>query len=392
MGFNPSSASGPPPSLKRCHFVRFVGAIAQKTAPFPSQAMSCTCNQIIARKNLASLLPAKMVASTNLIISCNFSCLPLKVNPKPKSLLKTHYTSLLFSNTSTRKGLNISNLVKPPYIYNNKKGVLQTCYSTLNSDNKSPDDQVLDKDAMGGGKEGGRDWTTSILLFVFWGGLIYYVFNLTPDQTPSRDMYFLEKLLYLKGDDGFRMNSVLVSLWYIMGLWPLVYSMLLLPTGRSSKTNIPVWPFLILSCFGGAYALLPYFILWRPPPPPVEENELGRWPLNFLESKLTSGILLAAGLTIIINAALNGGEWKEFYQYFRESKFIHITCLDFTLLSAFGPFWVYNDMTARKWYDKGSWLLLISLVPFLGPALYLVLRPSLSEMPVSQSPTSSEEQ
>lgn len=184
MGFNPSSASGPPPSLKRCHFVRFVGAIAQKTAPFPSQAMSCTCNQIIARKNLASLLPAKMVASTNLIISCNFSCLPLKVNPKPKSLLKTHYTSLLFSNTSTRKGLNISNLVKPPYIYNNKKGVLQTCYSTLNSDNKSPDDQVLDKDAMGGGKEGGRDWTTSILLFVFWGGLIYYVFNLTPDQTP----------------------------------------------------------------------------------------------------------------------------------------------------------------------------------------------------------------
>lgn len=333
-----------------------------------------------------------MVASTNLIISCNFSCLPLKVNPKLKSLLKTHYTSLLFSNTSTRKGLNISNLVEPQYIYNNKKGILQTCYSTLNSENKSPDDQVLDKDATGGGKEGGRDWTTSILLFVFWGGLIYYVFNLTPDQTPSRDMYFLEKLLYLKGDDGFKMNSVLVSLWYIMGLWPLVYSMLLLPTGRSSKTNIPVWPFLILSCFGGAYALLPYFILWRPPPPPVEENELGRWPLNFLESKLTSGILLAAGLTIIVNAALNGGEWKEFYQYFRESKFIHITCLDFTLLSAFGPFWVYNDMTARKWYDKGSWLLLISLVPFLGPALYLVLRPSLSEMPVSQSPTSSEEQ
>lgn len=146
--------------------------------------MSCTCNQIIARKNLASLLPAKMVASTNLIISCNFSCLPLKVNPKPKSLLKTHYTSLLFSNTSTREGLNISNLVKPQYIYNNKKGVLQTCYSTLNSDNKSPDDQVLDKDATGGGKEGERDWTTSILLFVFWGGLIYYVFNLTPDQTP----------------------------------------------------------------------------------------------------------------------------------------------------------------------------------------------------------------
>ncbi|CAK7349147.1 unnamed protein product [Dovyalis caffra] len=349
-----------------------------------------------------------MVANANFIISSNFSCLPLKVNPnpnlKPKTVLKTQNTFLLFSNTRARKGLKFSNLVKPQHIYNYRKKdvLLQTCCSTLNSDDKSQDDQVLDKDAVDGGKEGGRDWTTSILLFVFWGGLIYYVFNLTPDQTPTRDMYFLEKLLNLKGDDGFRMNSVLVSLWYIMGLWPLVYSMLLIPAGRSSKTNIPVWPFLILSCFGGAYALLPYFVLWRPPPPTVEENELGRWPLNFLESKLTAGemqvnsitlqVLLAAGLAIIPSAALNVGDWKEFFQYFKESKFIHITCLDFTLLSAFGPFWVYNDMTARNWYDKGSWLLPVSLFPFLGPALYLVLRPSLSEMPVPLGPTSSSEE
>lgn len=38
-------------------------------------------------------------------------------------------------------------------------------------------------------------------------------------------------------------------------------------------------------------------------------------------------ILLAAGLTIIVNAALNGGEWKEFYQYFRESKFVSVFCV-----------------------------------------------------------------
>ena len=46
------------------------------------------------------------------------------------------------------------------------------------------------------------------------------------------DMYLLKKLLNLKSDDGFKMNEVLVSLWYIMGLWPLVYGMLLLPSGR----------------------------------------------------------------------------------------------------------------------------------------------------------------
>ncbi|XP_057761311.1 uncharacterized protein LOC130981687 [Arachis stenosperma] len=57
-----------------------------------------------------------------------------------------------------------------------------------------------------------------------------------------------------------------------------------------SKSKVPVWPFLLLSCFGGAYALLPYFILWNPPAPPIEETELKSWPLIFLESKVTAMI------------------------------------------------------------------------------------------------------
>ncbi|GLT51410.1 hypothetical protein SLA2020_248230 [Shorea laevis] len=319
------------------------------------------------------------------LISCNFSYPPLKssrlrISPKVRNFY--HISSI--PNCGISK---FSVSLKPQ---NDKGGILQICRSSLNTQ-KPEENPDVDKGSSvfeSNGKEG-KNWTTSILLFGLWGALMYYVFNLTPNQTPSRDMYFLQKLLNLKGDDGYRMNDVLVSLWYIMGLWPLVYSMLMLPTARSSESKIPVWPFVSLSFFGGAYALLPYFVLWRPPPPPVEEDELKRWPLNFLESKITAGVSLVAGLGLIIYAALaNGDDWKEFYQYFRESKFIHITCLDFTLLSTFAPFWVYNDMTARKWYDKGSSLLPLSLVPFLGPALYLVLRPSLSELPVSAGSTS----
>ncbi|CAL5006838.1 unnamed protein product [Urochloa decumbens] len=240
-----------------------------------------------------------------------------------------------------------------------------------------------------GGGGGGKlsDWTTSALIFGIWAGLMYYVFQLAPNQTPYRDTYFLQKLLNLKGDDGFRMNDVLVALWYIMGIWPLVYSMLLLPTGRSSKSNIPVWPFLVLSCIGGAYALIPYFVLWKPPPPAIDEDEIEQWPLKFLESKLTAGVVFALGIGLIIYAGKAGGEdWTEFIRYFRESKFIHATCLDFTLLSAFSPFWVYNDMTARRW-KNGSWLLPLALIPFVGPSLYLLLRPSLSSLLASASPS-----
>ncbi|XVF21173.1 hypothetical protein REPUB_Repub12eG0067900 [Reevesia pubescens] len=336
-----------------------------------------------------------MLASTNLIC-CNFSYyLPQNSSSKFKTSIQARnlsQQSLLFSKSTSKSSVFLKphNHMALTFPFQ-RKGGLQICRSTLNTQN-SEEEAGQDKgSSVTIGKEE-RDWTTSILLFVLWAALLYYVFNLAPNQTPSRDIYFFKKLLNLKGDDGFSMNEVLVSQWYIMGLWPLVYSMLLLPAGRSSKNSIPTWPFLVLSFFGGAYALLPYFVLWSPPPPPVEENEVKKWPLNFLESKLTAGISLAAGIGLIIYAGLaDANVWREFYQYFRESKFIHIMSLDFTLLSAFAPFWVYNDMTARKWYDKGFWLLPLSLVPLLGPALYLVLRPALSDLPVTVSPTTSEQ-
>lgn len=224
----------------------------------------------------------------------------------------------------------------------------------------------------------GSEWITSILLFGLWAALLYYVFVLSPNQTPNRDFYFLRKLLNLEGDDGFQMNPVLVSLWYIMGLWPLVYCMLLLPTGRSSKNKVPVWPFLVMSFFGGAYALIPYFVLWRPPPPVAAKEETERWPLKILESKITAVTLILGGVVLTISAGLAGeGAWKEFFQYFRESKFIHATCIDFLTLSTLSPFWVYNDMTVRNWFNKGYWLLPLTLVPYLGPTIYLALRPPL---------------
>ncbi|XP_058787216.1 uncharacterized protein LOC131661629 [Vicia villosa] len=316
-----------------------------------------------------------VVAAKPNLVSCNFPTLKNKYSIQPHTSATTKTTTALVSRCCF---IRPSSSFKPVMTKNpfsvsfRKKGSFVVCHdSDRESEVRNTGVEVVE--------EGKRDWTTSILLFLLWAALIYYVSFLSPNQTPSTDIYFLKKLLNLKGDDGFRMNEVLVSEWYIMGLWPVVYSMLLLPTGRSSKSNVPVWPFLSLSFFGGIYALLPYFVLWKPPPPAVEEAELKTWPLNFLESKVTASILLAIGLGLIVYASLAGEDvWKEFYQYCRGSKFIHLMSIDFTLLSTLAPFWVYNDMTARKWFDKGSWLLPVSLIPLLGPALYILLRPSLS--------------
>ncbi|KAH7387204.1 hypothetical protein KP509_16G010500 [Ceratopteris richardii] len=175
------------------------------------------------------------------------------------------------------------------------------------------------------------------------------------------------------------MNQVMTCLWYIMGLWPVIYSMLLIPTGRSSRNKIPVWPFASLSVFAGAFALLPYFALWEPSALKVSGQEMEGLPLRILDSKIFALVVGIAGVGLFGAAASAGVEsWSEFLRFFNSSRFIHIMSLDCIALSFFAPFWIMNDMESRRWSNKDGWGQALAFIPFLGPIVYLILRPPLS--------------
>ena len=76
-----------------------------------------------------------------------------------------------------------------------------------------------------------------------------YGFVLSPNQTPYRDMYFLEKLLGLGVDDGVKVNTVFTRLCWLMGVWPAVYASLLLPTAKSGNKvfSVTALPMCIVS-------------------------------------------------------------------------------------------------------------------------------------------------
>lgn len=162
------------------------------------------------------------------------------------------------------------------------------------------------------------------------------------DSTTGHMIFFLNTSFL-----GVHIKKFVVTIFFNMVLSSI--TVLTVKLYCSSKSKIPVWPFLVLSCIGGAYALIPYFILWKPPPPPIDEDEIEQWPLKFLESKLTAGVRLvllqyisnsigpllpyffqfmlqvvfALGIGLIIYAGKAGGDdWKEFVRYFRESKFV----------------------------------------------------------------------
>ena len=173
----------------------------------------------------------------------------------------------------------------------------------------------------------------SIGLLALWGGLLGYAFLVAPNQTPLRDMYFLQKLLNLVSD-GVPMNAVFIQIFYIMGLWPLIYTALLIPAAKS-KNNIPAWPFVMLSYGFGAFALLPFMALWQAPnppnrlPPSKEDLEgLGNFLARGMESPILA-FLLFVGCIGCCGLALTAGTpaWSEYLKLLEESRFVHVSCL-----------------------------------------------------------------
>jgi hypothetical protein len=222
----------------------------------------------------------------------------------------------------------------------------------------------------------------SVGLFMLWGGLLSYALLLSPNQVPAFDSYLLRKFLNLE-DDGVSINVVFTSLFYVMGLWPLMYTALLIPAAKTK--SVKVMPFVALSYGIGAFGLLPFMALWKPDgsvkelPPRKEDMEgLQNSITRGMESPFVAWGILAGTLFCLGNAAFaDSQQWSDYVTLFWMSRFVHVTTIDFLTLSILAPFWMDNDAKLRNWKgrDSGILLPLLSCLPVLGPAIYLVLRP-----------------
>ncbi|KIZ07603.1 hypothetical protein MNEG_0350 [Monoraphidium neglectum] len=214
-----------------------------------------------------------------------------------------------------------------------------------------------------------------------------YVFVLAPNQTPTIDAFTVEKLVGLKPDDpfqvtpGHRVNTVFAALFNAMGFYPLIYAALLIPAARSDK--LPAWPFVATSVFLGAYALIPYMALWSPKDPPQQlpppKEELEGWSRLYMkgaETPVLPALLTAGAAFFTFQMATAGGEaWLAFLKLFDQSRLVHATTIDFCLCTLLAPFWMSNDAEGRGWEQRGTLVPLLSLLPLVGPAIYLLLRP-----------------
>jgi hypothetical protein len=208
--------------------------------------------------------------------------------------------------------------------------------------------------------------TRKIVVWLLWIGLVVYAFGLAPSEQP--DTFALIQRLIIGQWQG--INPLIISLFNLMGIWPLVYSCVVLIDGRSQK--IPAWPFALGSLAVGAFALIPYLAL-REPGLSFTGEKNGF--LNLLDSRWT-GILLTLGAVGLVCFGLIYGDWPAFVQEWQTRRFIHVMSLDFCLLCLLFPILLGDDMARRGIKDsKRFWV--FALVPLLGPLAYLCSRPSL---------------
>lgn len=79
----------------------------------------------------------------------------------------------------------------------------------------------------------------------------------------------------------------------------------------------------------------------------------GKWGQVFAESRISAVLTLASTCFVVFLAATAGSEqWSYFLKMFDESRFEHVTILDFSSLVLLAPYWVLQDATQREWNDR----------------------------------------
>jgi hypothetical protein len=217
---------------------------------------------------------------------------------------------------------------------------------------------------------------------LLWVSLAAYAFFLAPPNQP--DTFELIKNLSTGNWDG--INPIIISLFNIMGIWPMIYGCLMFIDGREQK--IPAWPFAAGSFGVGAFALLPYLALRE-----ANQKFTGSKDIFLkIQDSRWLGVALTIGTLVLLSFGLIKGDWGDFIQQWQTSRFIHVMSLDFCLLCLLFPALLGDDM-ARRGLKNSSLFWVVALLPLVGPLLYLCVRPPLPDagqdvVPSHQQPAS----
>ena len=77
------------------------------------------------------------------------------------------------------------------------------------------------------------------------------------------------------------------------------------------------------------------------------------WSVQATENPITAWLLLGSAALFVFQAATAGGQqWAAYSKLFDESRFCHVTTIDFLALTLSAPVWMWNDAEVRQWQNR----------------------------------------
>ena len=105
------------------------------------------------------------------------------------------------------------------------------------------------------------------------------------------------------------------------------------------------------------------------------------WGVQATENPITSWLLLGSAALFVFQAATAGSQqWAGYAKLFDESRFCHVTTIDFLALTISAPVWMWNDAEVRNWQNRSvkqqfcSKLFVLDLLHSMLSALSLGLK------------------
>ena len=214
-----------------------------------------------------------------------------------------------------------------------------------------------------------------VIFALLWVGFSLYAFTLAPPAQPDT----LDMIIQLSTGQWDDINPLIVALFNLMGIWAMIYAAIALIDGVGQK--IPAWPFVTLSFGVGAFALLPYLALREHSESFLDTTSSDT--KTYTKTKLISlvdsrwtGRAIALSSLLLLTYGFTQGNWADFAEQWRTSQFIHVMSLDFCMLCAVVSPLVKSDMAKRNLNNPLLFWCAV-LIPLLGVALYLSIRPPL---------------
>lgn len=195
------------------------------------------------------------------------------------------------------------------------------------------------------------------ILLAFWLLFICYALFLTPVEG---NWDYVATLFSLDEPE-----PLIMAVFLLLGVWPVVFGLLLLENDQSS---ISAWPYVMFSFLFGAFALLPYFIFHRDQR--KRENRTSNRTRELIKNPFFPFSLLIFTMIFVIYGLVYGN--VEVYQEaFFNSRFVHVMTLDFFMLTLLSVMGISHHAYHRN--GRGNRWSLLGFIPIIGALIYFFI-------------------